>query len=130
MLILAGVSISAIVGEDGILTASNSTTASGWEVTGGTIIVSNKDFNTDSENEEDKGKFTITSDSEVLFMDTISGDLSIYVQSGVHAKVGIYADMTLTNQNLARSAIDIEPGAILDLYIADCVTVIVDSRGG
>ena len=102
------------IGRDGVLSASNSSTASGGEVTGGTVIVSNKDFNTDSENEEDKGKFTITSDSEVLFMDTISGDLSIYVQSGVHAKVGIYADMTLTNQNLKRSEIDIEPGGTLD----------------
>lgn len=118
------------IGRDGVLSASNSSTANGGEVTGGTVIVSNKDFNTDSENEEDKGKFTITSDSEVLFMDIISGDLSIYVQSGVHAKVGIYADMTLTNQNISRSAIDIETGGILDLYIAKDVTVIVNSGIG
>jgi hypothetical protein len=50
--------------------------------------------------------------------------------SGVHAKVNIYANMTLTNQNISRSAIDIAEGGILDLYVADGVSVTVNSGYG
>ena len=113
---------------DGLLSAELTTYTSGGDITGGYALVTADSFKNDASlPEEDKGKFTITDDAEVVFMDTITGELSIYVESGVHATVGVYADMTLTNQNISRSAIAIEPGGILDMYVGEGVTVTANS---
>ena len=113
---------------DGLLTAELTTNTSGGDITGGYALITADNFNNDDTlPEEEKGKFTITDNAEVVFMDTVTGELSIKVNAGVHATVGIYADMTLTNQNISRSAIDIEPTGILDLYIGEDVTLTVNS---
>ena len=102
--------------------------SSGGTVAGGTTVVTKDAFENDETNPEERGKFTIDKDASVMFVEEIEGELSIYVKSGVHAKVNIFKDMILTNENLSRSAIDIEPGVTLDLWIAKGATVTVDSR--
>ena len=102
--------------------------SSGGTVAGGTTVVTKDAFENDETNPEERGKFTIDKDASVMFVEEIEGELSIYVKSGVHAKVNIFKDMILTNENLSRSAIDIEPGGTLDLWIAKGATVTVDSR--
>ena len=103
--------------------------SSGGVVAGGTTLVTKKAFeNNEASSPEEQGKFTIDKDASVMFVEEIEGELSIYVKSGVHAKVNIFKDMILTNENLSRSAIDIEPGGTLDLWIAKGATVTVDSR--
>ncbi len=105
---------------EGLYTAELTQSQSGGDINGGYTVVTEDSFNTGNDvSDEDKGKFRITSNAEVVFMDSISGELSIYVKAGVHATVGIYADITLTNQNLSRSAIEIEPTGILDVYIGE-----------
>ena len=118
-------------GTDGLLNTELTTYTSGGDITGGYALITADSFTNDTSlSAEEKGKFTITSDAEVVFMDTITGALSIKVEAGVHATVGIYADMTLTNQGISRSAIDISETGILDLYIGDGVEVTVNSGIG
>ena len=107
---------------DGLLFAELSSNASGGNIDGGYALVTLDSFNTGNDvPASDKGKFIITSDAEVVFMDSISGELSIYVKAGVHATVGIYADILLTNESVVpkRSAIEIEPTGSLDIYIGE-----------
>lgn len=116
---------------EGILIAELTEYSSGGDITGGYALVTQDSFtNDDSLSATEKGKFTITSDAEVVFMDTISGALSIYVQSGVHATVGIYANLELTNEDIDRSAIEIEKGGELDLFLDENVEVVVNSGFG
>lgn len=103
--------------------------SSGGNVSAGTTIVTKEAFNNESE-VEGKGKFTIDNDASVMFVDEIEGELSIQVKSNTHAKINIFKNMTLTNTGLKRSAIDIEPGGTLDLWIAEGATVTVDSGFG
>lgn len=120
-------------GNDGILAAELVSEASGGDVSGGYTLVTLDNFtnsNNDSLPESEKGKYKITSNAEVAFFDSISGTFSIYVESGVTATVGIYAKMELTNSNSDRSAIHIEEGGVLKLYIADGVECIVNSGYG
>ncbi len=66
----------------------------------------------------------------LVFGDEIKeGEFCFDIQSG---EVTIYIDydMNLTNQGLKRSAINIEPKAILNLYIEEGVTLTVDSGYG
>jgi len=106
--------------------------SAGGSVAAGTTVVTSNAFNNGSgtENPEDKGKFTIDKDASVMFVDEINGELSIQVKSGTHAKVNIFKDMTLTNAGVKRSAIDIEAGGTLDLYVSDGATVTVNSGLG
>ena len=109
--------------------------SAGGEVSGGTTLVTKDAFEKgdESANPEDKGKFTIDKDSSVMFVDEIGDngeELSIYIKSGVHAKVKIFKNMLLTNSGMLRSAIDIEPGGTLDLWVADNVTLNVNSGFG
>ena len=105
--------------------------SSGGVVEGGTTVVTKDAFENNATSiPEEQGKFTIDKDASVMFAEEIEGELSIYVKSGVHAKVNIFKDMTLTNESLPRSAIDIEPGGILDLYVVNGATVTVDSGFG
>ena len=105
---------------DGMYTAELTSTQSGGDINGGYNVVTEESFNTGNDiPDEDKGKFRITSNAEIVFMDSISGELSIFVKAGVHAIVGIYADIALTNENLLRSAVDIEPTGVLDVYIGE-----------
>ena len=103
--------------------------SSGGNVSAGTTIVTKEAFNNESE-VEGKGKFTIDNDASVMFVDEIEGELSIQVKSNTHAKINIFKNMTLTNTGMARSAIDIEPGGILDLYVANSVILNVNSGFG
>jgi hypothetical protein len=114
---------------DNILTAELASQVTGGDITGSVALVTAENFNTEGD-DVDRGKFTISENTEVIFVDNLSGDLSIYVPAGVSAKVSIYADMTLTNQNISRSAIDIESGATLDIYVAEGVNVTVNSGLG
>lgn len=101
------------------------------DITGGYALVTKDSFNNDASlPAEEKGKFTITSDAEVVFMDTVSGALSIKVNSGVHATVGIYANMNLSNENVQRAAIDIDSGGVLNMYLGEGVKVNVNSGVG
>ena len=52
--------------------------------------------------------------------DIVSGEVTIYIDN----------DMTLTNEGLSRSAINIEPNAKLNLYISKDVTLTVNSGFG
>ncbi len=115
-------------GSDGVLTSELVQSVSGGDITGYAVVTAD-DFNNAAE-DENKGKFSIVDDADVVFMDEISGELSLYVQAGVHATVGIYANMTLTNSGLKRSAIDIEPTGELTMYIGEGVEVTVNSGFG
>ena len=121
------------VDDDGIYKAEfgQVNISSGGSVAGGTTLVTDKAFtNNEGASEEEHGKFIIDNDSSVMFVDEISGELSIQVKSGKHAKVYAFKDMTLTNSGIKRSAIDIEPGGILDLFVAEDITVTVNSGYG
>ena len=105
--------------------------SSGGSVAGGTTLVTDKAFNNNNgASAEEQGKFVIDNDASVMFVDQISGELSIQVKSGKHAKVYIFKNMTLTNSGIKRSAIDIETGGTLDLYVAEGATVTVNSGLG
>ena len=102
--------------------------SSGGSVASGTTLVTDKAFNSgEGASAEEQGKFVIDNDASVMFVDEINGELSIQVKSGTHAKVYAFKDMTLTNSGIKRSAIDIEPGGTLDLYVAEGATVTVNS---
>ena len=64
--------------------------------------------------------------STLVFSDEINAEYNFDI------KVTIYIDndMTLTNEGLSRSAINIEPNAKLNLYISDGVTLTVNSGFG
>ena len=107
--------------------------AVGGEVTGGKTLVTSEAFTSGDSNttdENEKGKYTIVGDASVIFANELSGSYSIYVKSGANATVSIFYSMTLSNNNLQRSAIDIEPGGTLNLWIAEGATVKVDSGFG
>jgi len=109
--------------------------SAGGSVAAGTTVVTSNAFNSGSgtENPEDKGKFIIDKDASVMFVDEIGQngqELSLYIKRGVHAKVNVFKNMTLTNEGMSRSAIDIEPGGTLDLYVAEGATLTVDSGFG
>ena len=107
------------------------TISAGGSVAGGTTLVTDKAFtNSEGATAEEQGKFVIDNDASVMFVDEISGELSIQVKSGKHAKVYAFKDMTLTNSDIKRSAIDIEPGGTLDLTIVEGVTITVNSGFG
>ena len=65
----------------------------------------------------------------LVFSDKINAEYNFDIKSG---EVTIYIDndMTLTNEGLSRSAINIEPNAKLNLYIAKDVTLTVNSGFG
>ena len=69
--------------------------------------------------------------STLVFSDKINAEYNFDIRSG---EVTIYIDndMTLTNENVVpkRSAINIEPNAKLNLYIAKDVTLTVNSGFG
>ena len=67
--------------------------------------------------------------STLVFSDEINAEYNFDIRSG---EVTIYIDndMTLTNEGLKRSAINIEPNAKLNLYIAKDVTLTVNSGFG
>ena len=67
--------------------------------------------------------------STLVFSDKINAEYNFDIRSG---EVTIYIDndMTLTNQGLKRSAINIEPKAKLNLYISEGVTLTVNSGLG
>ena len=69
--------------------------------------------------------------STLVFSEKIEDEFCFDIQSG---EVTIYIDddMTLTNENVEpkRSAINIEPNAILNLYIAEGKTLTVNSGFG
>ena len=65
-----------------------------------------------------------------MFVDEIEGELSIQVKNGTHAKVNIFKDMTLTNEGIERSAIDLESNATLDLFVAEGTSLNVNSGFG
>ena len=67
--------------------------------------------------------------SILIFNDIIDAEYNFNVISG---EVTIYIDndMTLTNQGMKRSAINIEPNAVLNLHIAEGKTLTVDSGYG
>ena len=67
--------------------------------------------------------------STLVFSEKINDEFCFDIKSG---EVTIYIDndMTLTNEGLSRSAINIEPNAILNLYIAKDVTLTVNSGFG
>ena len=105
--------------------------SSGGSVASGTTLVTDKAFtNNEGAAPEEQGKFVIDNDASVMFVDRITGELSIQVKSGTHAKVYAFKDMTLTNSGIKRSAIDIESGGTLDLYVAEGATVTVNSGFG
>ncbi|MBO5397841.1 MAG: hypothetical protein J6A36_02775, partial [Clostridia bacterium] len=105
--------------------------SSGGSVSSGTTLVTDKAFtNNEGASPEEQGKFVIDNDASVMFVDRITGELSIQVKSGTHAKIYAFRDMTLTNSGIKRSAIDIEPGGTLDLYVAEGATVTVNSGLG
>ena len=112
----------------------------GGSVSAGTTLVTQKAFenNDETTNPTEKGKFTIDTNASVMFVDEIGTqevdgeiqELSILVKSGVHAKVNVFKNMRLTNSGLKRSAIDIEPGGTLDLWVAEGAEVTVNSGFG
>ena len=121
--------------EDGTFTSEESDIiagegASGGEVTGGTTLVTKDTFTSSDEGATDasqKGKYTINGDANVIFTDELEGEYSIYVKSGATATISIFKNMTLSNTGLKRSAIDIEPGGTLNLWVAEGAEVIVNS---
>ena len=112
----------------------------GGSVSAGTTLVTQKAFenNDGTTNPTEKGKFIIDTNASVMFVDEIGTqevdgeiqELSILVKSGVHAKVNVFKNMRLTNSGLKRSAIDIEPGGTLDLWVAENAEVVVNSGLG
>ena len=78
-------------------------------------------------NEDEKGKYVIDKDSNLIFIDKIDGELSIYVKAGTHSKINVLKDMKLTNEGMKRSAITIEPTGILDIFVANGATLEVNS---
>ena len=69
------------------------------------------------------------SKSTLVFSDKIDAEYNFDIRSG-EVTIYIDKDMTLTNQGLSRSAINIEPNAKLNLYIAKDVTLTVNSGYG
>ena len=67
--------------------------------------------------------------STLVFSEKINDEFCFDIKSG---EVTIYIDndMTLTNEGLSRSAINIEPNAKLNLHIAKDVTLTVNSGYG
>ena len=70
-----------------------------------------------------------TKETEVVFYEKIDGDLNFEIKEGI-VSVYVYDDMKLTNSGLSRSAIDIYPGAELNLYIEEGATMTIDSGYG
>ena len=100
------------------------------EIGGGITLATPENFDkekngTMSFNPGEDGKATL------VFSDKINDEFCFDIQSG---EVTIYIDndMTLTNENVVpkRSAINIEPNAKLNLYIAKDVTLTVNSGFG
>ena len=107
--------------------------SAGGEINGGTTLVTEDTFKKndgEATDNSEKGKYTINGDAKVIFVDSLEGEYSIYVKSGATATVSIFKDMTLTNAGIKRSAIDIEPGGTLNLWIAEGASVTVNSGLG
>lgn len=85
----------------------------------------------DSSNDEHKGEMVFDSEAGGLlaFGEEVRGEFCFDIKKGI---VDIYVDydMTLTNKGLTRSAINIDPGATLNLHVKDGVTLTVDSGMG
>ena len=125
-----GYSISIFTGNDGIYMAEYGeiSFSSGGSVQGGTVLVTEESFNNATDtNEDEKGKYVIDKDSNLIFIDKIDGELSIYVKAGTHSKINVLKDMKLTNEGMKRSAITIEPTGILDIFVANGATLEVNS---
>lgn len=121
-------------GSDGLYTAaiSDITVADGTSISKtGTTIVTNESFHKNDDkaggDENKMGIFTLEGTEDVIFTDTITGNLSIFVKSGAKAKVKIFRNTELTNDGLSRSAIDIQQGGQLDLYVAEGAVVTINS---
>lgn len=125
-----GYSISIFTGNDGVYTAEygDISFSSGGSVQGGTVLVTKESFNNGTDTSADeKGKYVIDQDSNLIFIDKVEGELSIYVKAGTHSKINVLKDMTLTNAGMKRSAITIEPTGILDIFVANGATLEVNS---
>ena len=68
-------------------------------------------------------------ETDVVFYDPIEGELNFEIKEGV-VNIYIYDDITLTNSGLGRSAIDIYPGAKLNLFLEEGCTMEVNSGFG
>ena len=89
-----GYSIIISVDDDGIYIAKygDINISSGGSVAGGTTLVTADAFKNGGSPEE-MGKFIIDKDASLMFVDQISGELSIFVKSGVKAKIYIFKDI-------------------------------------
>ena len=70
-----------------------------------------------------------TKETEVVFYDKVEGELNFEIKEGI-VSIYIYDDMRLTNSGMKRSAIDIYPGATLNLYLEEGAEMTVDSGYG
>ena len=61
-----------------------------------------------------------------MFFDEINDPFNLEILGG-NVTMYVTQDMSLTNAGMTRSAIDIHPGATLNLYICKGVTMNVDS---
>ncbi len=68
-------------------------------------------------------------ETEVVFYDKVEGELNFEIKEGI-VNIYIYDDMKLTNNGMNRSAIDIYPGAKLNLYLEEGAEMTVDSGYG
>ena len=99
------------------------------EIGGGITLATPENFKSDGSNGTmsfDPGE---DGKSTLVFSEKIEDEFSFDIKSG---EVTIYIDddMTLTNEGLSRSAINIEPKAKLNLYIAEGKTLTVNSGYG
>ena len=76
-------------------------------------------------------KFRLNEDesSTLMFFDEINDPFNLEILGG-NVTMYVTQDMSLTNAGMTRSAVDIHPGATLNLYICKGVTMNVDSGYG
>jgi hypothetical protein len=81
--------------------------------------------------EDGSMQFNLEGDASatLIFYDEINDSFNFVINGG-NVTIYVTQDMTLTNRDMARSALEIAPGATLNLYIDDDATLTVDSGYG
>ena len=98
------------------------------EIIPGVTVVTREEFYSLRDNSM-KFKLNEGESSTLMFFDEINDLFNLEILGG-NVTMYVTQDMSLTNAGMTRSAVDIHPGATLNLYICKGVTMNVDSGYG
>ncbi len=98
------------------------------EIIPGVTVVTREEFYSLRDNSM-KFKLNEGESSTLMFFDEINDPFNLEILGG-NVTMYVTQDMSLTNAGMTRSAVDIHPGATLNLYICKGVTMNVDSGYG